>query len=187
MKHKKIFIALYAVLILLGLVMALVSASGWAFVALGVFGIVYAVIKKPEPIEDPAPKYNITAAYIDHGPAKAPEGMPSKKPRKQITTKVAGVTFECDLVNKNRQDILYEVYEGSPVEIQEYEYKGDQAYYVIDPKTGADIGNLPAAVAEKIQQFEDPVFEAYITRCDVFEPRQNQDPIVYCEIRLFVI
>lgn len=172
----------------MSLVLLIVSKAGFIGIAIGVAVLVYCIKFYPQRRAEPeSPK--ITAAYVDThtGPAAPPEGIPSAKPRKQVTTKVAGVTFKCDLDrDEKRQDVLEGVYEGDYVEIQEYEYKGSPAFYVIDPQTGLDIGNLPSDVAQKISQFDNPIYEAYVTRRGSFEP-DDRDPVEYCEVRVYVI
>ena len=171
----------------MSLILLIITPAGLIGIVFGIGLLVYSIKNKPLPEE---PRQRITAAYVDTrtGPADPPEGMPSAKPRKRITTKVAGVTFRCGLDrSESRQEILNGIYDGDPVEIQEYEYKGSPAYYVIDPQTGLDFGNLPADVAMKISQIEDPIFEAYVTDRGSFDPDDGRDPIEYCEIRVFVI
>ena len=191
-----IMIILSIALILMGLLLSLVSTTGFFGAALGVVLLIYFIRFNPDKIKEKSKAEEadhkipeITAAYIDTEPDKVepPKGIPSAKPRKQVTTSVAGVTFNCSLDrDESRQEILEDIYEGDPVEIREYEYQGSPAYYVIDPQTGLDIGSLPSSVAQKISQFDDPKFEAYVTRRGSFES-DDRGSIEFCEVRVYVI
>ena len=188
--YRILMLILTAIIAVMCLLLAIVSKWAWIPFAISVFGFVYFLKFYQEKTVPTHRTPRITAAYVDThtGPADPPEGIPSAKPRKQVTTKVAGVTFKCDLDrNESRQEILEGVYEGDYVELQEYEYKGSPAFYVIDTQTGLDIGNIPADVAQKISQFDNPIYEAYVTRRGSFEPDDDRDPVEYCEVRIYVI
>lgn len=188
--YRVLMLILTAVIAVMSLLLAIVSKWAWIPFALSVFGFIYFLRFYREKNIPTRRTPKITAAYVDThtGPAAPPEGIPSAKPRKQITTKVVGVTFNCDLNRyTNRQDILFELHDGDIVDIQEYEYKGAPAYYVVDPESGLDIGNLPASIAKMISKYDDPVFEAYITNRDSFDPGEDKQLVAYCEIRLYVI
>lgn len=105
-----------------------------------------------------------------------PDGIPSRKARGQFTCRVAGVTYKCRLIKDgtDRQDILAKLHKGQILSISPYKYQGKPAYYIVDPESGYDIGNLPADVSAKVSSFEDPTVEAYVVEIDGFYPRKKR-------------
>ena len=154
---------------------------GIPLIFLGVF--LYRKKKKQDP---PVPIS--TSAPAKKKDAETPEGIPSAKPRKQFSCKVAGVSFKCAMDEEmTRQEVLEGVHNGQIVSIVPYKYKGEPAYYVVDPDVDLDFGNLPADISEEVSEFENPTFEAYVKEVDYFYPDDKDEPIYYCVIQGFVL
>lgn len=113
--------------------------------------------------------------------------LPTGKIRKSILTKVAGVTFKCQIdSDEKRQEVLEAMSEGDHIEIRPYTYRGSKAYLVVDPEQDLDIGNLPGDVADEVSEFENPEFEGYIAELDSFCDDDDNE-VWYAKIRLFVL
>jgi len=192
---RKILLVLSIVLVVLGLILCLATLTGLLFMALGVVGIIYSIKTHDQPVRRsavspspaaPSPRPTPAPAAQPAAPV-APEGIPSAKPRKRVTCKIAGVTFKCSLDrDEMRQDVLDGMAEGDPIEIKPYAYRGDPAFLLVDPATGLDFGNVPADVAEALAAFPDPVYEGYLAESGSFE-NENGDWISYGKVRIFVI
>ena len=100
--------------------------------------------------------------------------------------KVAGVTFKCQKNKKeNRQDILSSLTEVSPIDLEEYEYKGKPAYLVVDCISDLDIGTVPEDIANEISNcFYGQDMDLEIRSIESFLPEEGIEEIYYCEVEL---
>ena len=130
----------------------------------------------PEPVPDPAP-------IPTHTPTIA------KTERKVIyktVFKVAGVTYKCKKdKEENRQDVLSGLSDGDFLLLEEYTYRGESAYLVVDYHSDLDIGNVPAPIAEKINnEYYGRTTEAEVYEIDSFYPDDKDEEIYYCKVQL---
>lgn len=140
---------------------------GIIFIAVGIFRI----------NKNRKPKH----AYI------APAGIPSRKQRRKIACKIAGVTFECrEDAAHQRQSVLKKMHEGDLISIKEFRYDNKPAYLIIDQKTGLDVGAVPAEYAAQIPKYKDPTFEGYLTYLDTFND-EEKGTIYYGEVLIFIL
>lgn len=58
----------------------------------------------------------------------------------------------------NRQRLVERISKDSIFDLERYEYKGEPALMVIDPKTGLDVGVVPAGIVEKLLPYLDSPF-----------------------------
>ena len=184
---RVLLIVISVLLIISSFTMLLIDWKAVLFLLIGIALLVYGIKSKKAPT-DSRPGYSSAApAAGSTSKSIAPEGMPSSKPRKQVTCKLAGVTFECRLDDSEmRQNVLRDMEPGDPIEIKEYTYKGKRAYMVIDPGTQLDVGNIPADIAEVFAQYPDPTFEGFIKDLDEFE-NDDGDTVCYGQVRVFLI
>lgn len=100
--------------------------------------------------------------------------------------KVAGVTFKCQKNKKeNRQDILSSLTEVSPIDLEEYEYKGKPVYLVVDCISDLDIGTVPEDIANEISNcFYGQDMDLEIRSIESFLPEEGIEEIYYCEVEL---
>ena len=114
--------------------------------------------------------------------------IPSSAGKKYVgseTVKVVGVTFACGLDGScNRQDILKDMRPGEPVVFEPYEYNGAPACYVVDLKTGLDIGTLPSKIVEK---YAGKSFEGFLSNVDSFVPDDRDEEIYYANVKLNIM
>lgn len=103
--------------------------------------------------------------------------------------KVAGVTYNCKKDSSvNRQDIISGLQDGDFLLLEEYEYKGEPAYLVIDYSSDMDIGSLPAKITEKINnEFYGSTTIVEVDSVGSFLPDDSTEEIYYCKIKIDVI
>lgn len=182
-------IVLSVVLIVLGLLLCIANPIGLLFVAIGIGLIVWSVKspKKAETRRTASRPAQATTTAPKYGRGNNPAGMPSQKPRKQTTCKIAGVTFPCKLdEDENRQDILDHMSVGDPIEVQPYKFRGKPAFLLVDPEVGLDFGTVPADVAEMLAGYPNPSFEGYIYELESFE-NDDGEYVSFGKVRLFLI
>lgn len=150
--------------------------------------------EKEEPKKEPIPEEPIPEEPAPEEPAPAPapeEPLEQPKPLEpvyQIEFNVAGVTFNCQKNRKEkRQDVIADMTEASPIELEEYEYRGKPAYLVIDSIADLDIGNVPKNIAAELYEKYDgyPVY-ADIVKIDTFMPDDGDEEIYFCTVRLTI-
>lgn len=103
--------------------------------------------------------------------------------------KVAGVTYNCKKDKSvNRQDIISKLHEGDFLFLEEYEYRDEPAYLVVDYSSDLDIGNVPAKLTEKINNdFYGYTTIVEVDSIDSFLPDDSTEEIYYCKIKIDVI
>ena len=119
-----------------------------------------------------------------------PEGMPSRKPIKQLTISPVGITYDCRKTDKyTRQDILINMHEGDKVVIEKYKYKGKDAYMLVDVIRDDDFGVINSSLANDIStNYSDCTFEAYISKIDSFYPDEKSDDLINtCRVKLYIL
>lgn len=117
-----------------------------------------------------------------------PDGMPSEKPLKEMTISPVGITFDCKKAPFSRQDVLEKIAEGSPVLVEKYEYKGEDAYLLIDQPSGRDFGVIYAELAAEISEtYPDCRFEGYISKTDSFYSEDEEDELFTCRVKLYIL
>lgn len=178
---KKLSIIACIIVILLGLLLCLATLAGLIFVIGGILLLIY-VIKAPDKSQQ---RKQSEPVKIDSAKIAAPAiEPPPGKPRKQVTCKIAGVTHKCQNdEDTKRADILANMTEGDPVDIEPYTYRGEQAYLIVDQATHLDIGNVPSDMAAALSEFPDPQFFAYLTTVDSFI-NDDGDEIYYGRVRI---
>ena len=150
--------------------------------------------------EDKKKRKGIIASRPDPKPAPQPEPDPEPEPepepeppmeRKVIyetVFKVAGVTYKCQKdPEESRQDVLAGLTELSPIDLEEYEYKDEPAYLVVDSISDLDLGNVPAPLVKKLyDNFYGHQIYVEIETVDSFFPDDSTEEIYYCRVKLSV-
>ena len=125
-------------------------------------------------------------------PAQEPEPAADREEIQVIYStvcNVSGVTYKCKKDRSlNRQDIISGLQDGDFLLLEEYEYKGEPAYLVIDYSSDMDIGSLPAKITEKINnEFYGSTTIVEVDSVGSFLPDDSTEEIYYCKIKIDVI
>ncbi len=101
--------------------------------------------------------------------------------------KVKGVTFPCSLDSSwNRQDILQLIIpKFEKLRLQEFEYKGEPAYYIVSSTHDLDIGTVPADVVPRIKKYENRDYELQLIELDSFY-NERDERIYYAKVQFIV-
>lgn len=129
-------------------------------------------------------------------------GTKKKQPKKQVsdivvkpkppamTFKAAGVTFGCmfDDKFKDRQSVLKNTYDSDLVLLEEYVFKGEPAFALINRRLETDFGNVPHdfvyQVKEMTQKYD---CLGTIEKIDYFVPDDDETGtkiVYYCIVKL---
>lgn len=79
---------------------------------------------------------------------------------------------------KKRQDLIGRIIPGDILDLEQYEYEGEPALMVINPKTGLDIGVVPAEDVGKILPHLNEPYYVEVVECYDFDDSDN------CGLRL---
>lgn len=74
---------------------------------------------------------------------------------------------------KKRQDLIGRIIPGDILDLEQYEYDGEPALMVINPKTGLDIGVVPAEDVEKILPHLNEPYYVEVVECYDFDDSDN--------------
>lgn len=167
-----VLLILGIILTAMGLLLTVASpVPGIIGAALGIFFIVYSRKKK---------KAVPTSANSIPAEVKPAVQSFTVSSDNVIQTKVVGVTHKCsEDPSQNRQDILQLMSTGDGVLIEEYDFHGKPAFLVCDPKTGLDIGSLPAEVAEQLAGHR---LAGVLSTVGSFIPDDSDEEIYYARI-----
>lgn len=72
-----------------------------------------------------------------------------------------------------RQRLIERITTDNVLDLERFEYKGEPALMVIDPKTGLDIGVVPADDVEKFLPYLDDPFYVDVIECYDFEDKDE--------------
>lgn len=131
----------------------------------------------------------------DPPPVQVPQPIHKPEPAKEqkiiysTVFKVAGVTFRCQKdPEENRQDIISTLKNGDLLLLEEYDYKDEPAYMVVDYRFDLDIGNVPKDLTEKLNnEFYGYTTVAEVNSVNSFMPEDGVDEIYYCKVKLEVL
>jgi len=73
----------------------------------------------------------------------------------------------------NRQRLIERITTDSVLDLERFEYKGEPALMVIEPKSGLDIGVVPAEDVEKFLPYLDDPFYVDVIECYDFEDKDE--------------
>lgn len=74
---------------------------------------------------------------------------------------------------KKRQDLIGRIIPGDILDLEQYEYDGEPALMVINPKTGLDIGVVPAEDVGKILPHLNEPYYVEVVECYDFDDSDN--------------
>jgi len=75
---------------------------------------------------------------------------------------------------KKRQDLIGRIIPGDKLDLERFEYKGEPALMVIEPKTGLDIGVVPAEEVEKFLPYLNDPFYVDVIECYYFDDDSDE-------------
>jgi len=73
----------------------------------------------------------------------------------------------------NRQRLIERITTDNVLDLERFEYKGEPALMVIEPKSGLDIGVVPAEDVEKFLPYLDDPFYVDVIECYDFEDKDE--------------
>lgn len=83
---------------------------------------------------------------------------------------VAGVTYKCRLDKYyKRQYAIDKTKYKDTFHLEEYKYKGEPAFLIVNDRLQLDIGTIPAFLVERVKKYEDSEFETAILLEDIDE------------------
>jgi len=114
------------------------------------------------------------------------EDANSKNSNNSLKIKVAGVTY-CNPDGTSRQEYIENLFEDELLELQSYDYKGNNAIYVLDSEEHI-LGNIPKSKVEQVQELIDinGFYDITIAEKDYFI-NENGEDIYYLIININLI
>lgn len=116
-------------------------------------------------------------------PAKAPKKSSGRSP-KTFSFRLAGVVFPCKYKSyTDRQEIIALTEIGEPLELKRYEWEGEPALAVMNPRLGADLGVVPARNVDRVLKLmEQYPLEIYVEENTEFD--YKGEDYTGCDIRI---
>ena len=97
-----------------------------------------------------------------------------------------GYTYKCKIGKIPRQDSIDKSRKGDPVTLTVYQYKGQNAYAVVNDRTGCDIGVVPAdliRILEKKNKVSIDGLHGKIT--DIFKTDDEISYLKQCTVEIY--
>lgn len=103
--------------------------------------------------------------------------------------KVTGVTFDCQKDNQeSRQNIISGLKTRDLLILEEFEYKKEPAYLVVDYSSDLDIGTVPADLTEQLNdKFYGHTTIMEVVSVDSFIPDDSTEEIYFCKVKMEVL